>query len=213
MNIQSQPYMPCFFRTNVCAFLVLLLQAIWLSTAHGADKPDIVIILADDLGAETLGCYGGTSYRTPHLDALAGSGVRFENCYASPLCSPSRSELLTGRYVFRTGIKRVIMPGDDPNTRLDVQAHRTFANFLRDAGYSTCMAGKWHLCHDFLNNPNHVADAGFESRYLWRLFKDRKVSRHYWNPSLWLDGKPDEETGKAKFGDDLFTDHVLEFIP
>jgi len=181
------------------------------SAAARAWRPNLLLILADDLGAECLGCYGGTSYATPNLDKLASTSVRFEYAYATPLCSPSRAELLTGRYVFRTGMTNVILP-DQPDARLDVRSHKTFANFLHDAGYATSIAGKWHLCHDFINNPNHVADAGFDDRYLWRLFKDNKVTRHYWNPSLWLDGKPDEETGKSKFGDDLFTGHILDFI-
>lgn len=181
------------------------------SAAARAGRPNILLILADDLGAECLGCYGGTSYRTPNLDKLASTGVRFDYAYATPLCSPSRAELLTGRYVFRTGMTHVIMP-DQPDARLDWRQHKTFAKFLRDAGYATSIAGKWHLCHDFLNNPTHEADAGFDDRYLWRLFKDNAVTRHYWNPSLWLEGKPDEETGKGKFGDDLFTGHILDFI-
>src|SRR5512139_3724283 len=73
----------------------------------GAQPPaaalNVIVILADDLGARDLGCYGHRQHRTPHLDALAREGVRFETCYATPLCSPSRVELLSGRYAFRTG--------------------------------------------------------------------------------------------------------------
>jgi arylsulfatase A len=188
-----------------------LIAIVLTGTLIAAERPNIIVILADDLGAETLGCYGGTSYPTPNLDKLALTGARFENCFATPLCSPSRAELLTGRYSFRTGMTNVILP-DQPEKRLDWQKHRTFAHFLGDAGYATAIAGKWHVCHDFLSNPTHVADAGFSDRYMWRLFKDDKVSRHYWNPSLWLEGKEDETTGKGKFGDDLFTSHLLEFI-
>ena len=66
-------------------------------------QPNILLILADDLGFETVNCYGGTSYKTPNIDALAKSGIRFANGFATPLCSPSRVELMTGRYGFRTG--------------------------------------------------------------------------------------------------------------
>ena len=178
--------------------------------ARQPGKPNIVVILADDLGAECLECYGGQSYKTPHLDRLAAAGLRFEHCYALPVCSPSRGELLAGRYSFRTGITHVILP-KSPGL-LDVERHRTFVQLLRDDGYATCIAGKWHLCLDFLDHPNHVASAGFEDRYLWRLFRDRAVQRHYWNPELWIDDKRADELGKDKFGDDLFTAHVLEFM-
>jgi len=66
-------------------------------------QPNILFILADDVGQEVLGCYGGESYDTPHLDRLAATGMKFTNCYSMPLCSPSRTCLLTGRYPFRTG--------------------------------------------------------------------------------------------------------------
>src|SRR5437867_10709532 len=69
------------------------------------DKPNIIFILADDLGLDGVGCYGSDEYKTqtPNIDALAKTGVRFESCYAAPLCGPSRCMLLTGRYAFRTG--------------------------------------------------------------------------------------------------------------
>jgi len=200
-------------RTSFWFTVVLTLAAITgMRGAHAGapERPNVVLILADDLGAECLGCYGGRSYQTPNLDRLAGEGMRFDRCYALPVCSPSRAELLTGRYSFRTGITYVILP-KSPG-RLDVARDRTFVQPLREAGYATCIAGKWHLCLDFLDNPRHVADAGFDDRYLWRLFRDDAVQRHFWNPELWIDDKRADELGRGKFGDDLFTDHVLEFI-
>src|SRR4051794_12535930 len=94
-----------------CPFLLLSgLACSFLTTANstlaesaGKRPPNIVVILADDLGAECVNCYGGTSYKTPNVDALARSGIRFQNSYATPLCSPSRVQLMTGRYGFRTG--------------------------------------------------------------------------------------------------------------
>ena len=196
---------------NRSIFLALaVVFLVTVRTVCDAAPPNIVLILADDLGAECLGCYGGKSYETPNLDRLAAAGLRFDRCYALPVCSPSRAELLTGRYSFRTGITNVILP-KMPGL-LDVTRHRTFAQVLRDAGYATCIAGKWHLCLDFLDHPHHVADAGFQDRYLWRLFRDRKVQRHFWNPELWIDDKRADEQGRGRFGDDLFTGHVLEFM-
>ena len=113
-------------------------------------RPNIVIILADDLGAETLGCYGGAAYkglgavRTPNLDALARNGMRFTSCFSTPVCSPARSELLTGKYNFRTGF--IDIAGRNGATeRLDPQAHPTLAAQLKTVGYVTAVAGKWHL--------------------------------------------------------------------
>lgn len=174
--------------------------------------PNIVLILADDLGAECLGCYGGTSYKTPRLDRMASQGMRFHRAYVNPVCSPTRAELLTGRYPVRTGITSVTHMSPPPSRKLDLSRHRTLANFLKDVGYATCIAGKWHLCNDFADHPSHVADAGFEHRFLWRLLRDGNVVRHYWNPELWFDGRPADELGRGKFGDDLFTQFIIDFI-
>src|SRR5262245_21844767 len=94
-------------------------------------KPNIVLILADDVGAECLGGYGGTSYRTPNRDALAKSGVRFENAYATPLCTPSRVQLMTGRYGFRTRWTNLI--GKDTPEFFDGK-EKTFGHIFKDAG-------------------------------------------------------------------------------
>ena len=113
-------------------------------------RPNIVFILADDLGFEALGCYGGARYvgqgtvRTPNLDAMAKNGMRFQNCFSTPVCSPARSELLTGKYNFRTGF--IDIAGRNGATEsLDARAHPTLAARVKSAGYVTAVAGKWHL--------------------------------------------------------------------
>ena len=80
------------------AILILLAAGARHSPAADETRPNIVLIFADDVGREVLGCYGGTSYETPHLDALAAGGMKFSHCYSMPLCHPSRVCLLTGRY-------------------------------------------------------------------------------------------------------------------
>lgn len=98
-------------------------------------RPNIVLILADDIGAECLGCYGGASYNTPHLDALANQAIRYQNMHAMPLSSPSRVQLMTGVYNDRNYVCFGYMNDDE----------HTFAHLAREAGYSTAMVGKWQL--------------------------------------------------------------------
>ncbi len=145
--------MSCGRRFTCCAGLAFALAAV--GTAARSARPNIVVILADDLGAETLGCYGGAHFRgdegrrlgpvlTPNIDALARQGMRFERCFATPVCSPSRAELLTGKYNFRTGFTDIL--GRNGATRsLDARAHPTLPARLQAAGYVTAAVGKWHL--------------------------------------------------------------------
>lgn len=83
-------------------FAVLSLVGIFHSVS-AAEKPNIILIMADDLGMEGLGCYGGKSYKTPHLDKLAEQGLRFTHAYSQPLCTPTRVQFMTGKYNQRTG--------------------------------------------------------------------------------------------------------------
>ena len=98
-----------------------------LAAAPSPDRPNILLIMADDVGREVLGSYGGTSYRTPHLDKLAKAGIRFTHCYSCPVCAPSRRKIMTGRYGFRTGGGWGTIPATE----------RTFGHVLADAGYET----------------------------------------------------------------------------
>lgn len=131
-----------------------LLQIAVLCLSFGSilaeEKPNIIVILADDLGTESLGCYGGTSYKdlgpvkTPNLDAMAKAGMRFTRCFATPVCSPARAELLTGKYNFRTGFIDIAGRSGAVSS-LDAKAHPTISARLKAAGYVTAVAGKWHL--------------------------------------------------------------------
>lgn len=100
-----------------------------------AARPNIVLIMADDLGYECLGVNGSADYRTPHLDRLAHTGARFTHFYTTPLCTPTRVQLMTGRYNFRNYQRFGILP----------QGEKTFAHMLKAAGYATGVAGKWQL--------------------------------------------------------------------
>ena len=110
--------------------------------AAPATPPNIVLILADDLGLDGVGAYGADVRKTPHIDQLAKSGIRFETCYASPLCGPTRCLLNTGRYAFRTGgVTNQSWRAGGPGAKSADE--RPVARLLKEAGYATGMAGKW----------------------------------------------------------------------
>jgi len=97
--------LPYLIRTLLLAVIIVVLEVMPVGAAEPASqKPNIIFILADDLGIGSVGCYGADKFKTPNIDALAKSGIRFAHCYSSPLCGPSRALLLTGRYAFRTGM-------------------------------------------------------------------------------------------------------------
>ena len=117
------------------------------ATAHGAeqpDKPNIIFILADDLGYGDLGCYGAEKINTPNIDRLAEQGVLFSDAHAEcSTCTPTRYGLMSGRYCFRTWLKYSALSTSAP---LLIEEDRvTVASFLKSAGYSTSIVGKWHL--------------------------------------------------------------------
>jgi arylsulfatase A len=166
------------------------------ATPHGvtANRPNIILILADDLGYETIGANGGISYRTPALDRLAATGVRFTRCYVQPLCTPTRAQLMTGRYNIRNYINFGNM---DPRAV-------TFGNLLQQAGYATCMTGKWQLGQD-LDLPKKF---GFDEYCLWQ--HTRRPPR-YANPGLEINGVRKDFTN-GEYGPDLVNDYALDFI-
>ncbi|MCH5373242.1 MAG: sulfatase-like hydrolase/transferase [Planctomycetes bacterium] len=163
-------------------------------SAKPIDRPNIVFILADDLGYECIGANGGTSYQTPVLDGLAREGMRFEHCYAQPLCTPTRVKLMTGIYNVRNYVRFGLL---DPK-------QTTFAHLFREAGYATCVVGKWQLGGG-LDGPDHF---GFDQYCLWQL--DRRPSR-YPNPGLEVDGKH-VDYNKGQYGPDVVSDFACQFM-
>lgn len=179
--------------------------------AEGDKKPNIILILDDDLGIEAIGSYGGSSYKTPNIDALAKSGTRFENCFCTPLCSPSRVELMTGKYPFRTGWTNLIGWGDkEQDAFFDPTKDKTFAHLMKSAGYRTAVAGKWQLCK-FPENGDHPTKCGFDEHCLWTWSYENKKTSRYWSPSIWENGKLRENTA-GKYGPDVFQEFCENFI-
>jgi arylsulfatase A len=129
-----------------------------LAAQTGA-RPNVVVILCDDLGYSDLGCYG-SKIRTPNLDRMAHEGMRFTNALsANPVCSPSRAALLTGRYPTRVGVPQVLFPMDQEGLNLD---EKTLADLLKARGYRTACYGKWHLGHTARYLPT---SRGFDSYF------------------------------------------------
>ncbi len=126
----KSPFFLCC-RTALAAILVLVTAAIGLA----ADKPNIILIMADDVGYECFGCYGSRQYQTPNIDRLARHGMRFRHCYSQPLCTPSRVKIMTGRYNARNYSAFSVLNRDQ----------HTIGQYLRNAGYRTAVAGKWQL--------------------------------------------------------------------
>jgi len=156
----TYPKMPSHFLTRLfIAACFTLIACTRLASAAPAppasvEPPDIVVIMADDLGFSDLGCYGG-EIRTPHLDALASNGLRFSQFYNAGRCCPTRASLLTGLYPHQAGIGGMVSPGNRPGYlgRLN-ETSVTLAEVLKAAGYHTAMTGKWHVTHfDYSADP------------------------------------------------------------
>lgn len=180
--------------------------------------PNILFILADDLGADAIGPYGNTQHRTPHLDRMAKESVRFETCYATPLCSPSRVELMTGRYGFRTGFTNFI---GRVTTKVDrVSADEiTFADVLKQRGYRTGLSGKWQLGL-IQDHPTMIHDNGFDEYFSWAWKEgglpkgapyDGDPHNRYWHPAIIENGKYVPVT-KDQYGPDLYSDWIVRFM-
>ncbi len=202
------------------AFLALVspLQAVEVR------PPNIILILADDLGAKELSCYGSTRHQTPNLDRMAAEGMRFETFYATPLCTPTRMALMTGQYGFHNGFLGMSNKAFVPNRnspQKEIGNHFTHADLLKSAGYATAQAGKWQLSGEL---PTLVHDAGFDEYRMWAYDHNLppgvrhpgrekgeggKASR-YWQPSIVENGKY-LPTKPEDFGPDLFNDFVIDF--
>ena len=119
------------------AILGLLSAAAAVAATASKEHPNIVLILSDDVGLGDIGCYGGP-FKTPNIDALAKGGTQFTYCYATPLCGPSRCELLTGRYPFRTGHN-----SNQSKAALEGKKEVMIPTVLKKAGYVSAQVGKW----------------------------------------------------------------------
>src|SRR5580658_3931408 len=151
--------MSCNRRLNrygcavLCVVAALLSRMVWAGAQPSgkSSRPNIIVILADDLGFSDLGCYG-SEIPTPHLDKLAAGGLRFSHFYNTPRCCPSRAALLTGLYPQEAGIGLMMEDRGLPGYQGQLNDKCvTIAEVLRAAGYHTLMVGKWHIAHIYFD--------------------------------------------------------------
>ena len=185
-----------------------LLLSPFLRSPLFADKPNVIVIMADDMGWECVSAYRDLitkynypkansgekdHYSTPHIDKLATNGMRFAHGYSQPICTPSRVQIMTGIYNQRNYVKFGLL---DPKVR-------TFGNVMKGAGYRTCIVGKWQLEGGF-DGPKNF---GFDEYCLWQL--TRRPAR-YPNPGMEVNGKEIDYPGK--YGPDIASDYLCDFI-
>lgn len=169
-----------------------------------AERPNIILIMADDIGYECFGCYGSEQYQTPNIDRLAEKGIQFNHCYSQPLCTPSRVKMMTGLSNVRNYSAFSVLNRDQ----------RTFGHALQEAGYRTCIGGKWqllgaaHYSEQFRAKGSWPRKTGFDECCLWQvdLLGDR-----YWNPLLFINGE-NRQFDLDDYGPDVVTDHLLQFM-
>ena len=181
------------------ALLLAPLAALRAAETSPASKPNIIFILADDLGVGNVGCYGADNYKTPNIDRLASGGIRYTRAYTAPLCGPSRTLIMTGRYAFRTGATN-----QDRVGQLKPADETMLPKMLKPAGYVSSAVGKWSQF------PLQPSDWGFDD-YL--RFNGSGV---YWNRKA--KGEPYVVNGESKtlrdkeYMPDLLHQHVTDFI-
>ena len=189
------------FTSTLTILVGLLLGAF---TAQANDRPNIILIMADDMGYEALSSNGSESCKSPNLDTLAAKGVRFTNCFSNPICTPSRVKLMTGQYNVRNYVKFGWLDREQT----------TFAHQLKAAGYATAIAGKWQLGRD-KDTPQHF---GFEQSCLWQHTRSgrsnedgKNIDRRFVNPQLEFNGVEKDFTN-GEYGPQVCTDFICDFI-
>ena len=180
--------------------LLVAASGVFSGLAHAAnEKPNILFILADDLGIDGVSCYGADKHATPNIDKLAASGARFQTCYAAPLCGPSRCLLMTGRYAFRTGgLTNASWRNGGPGAKSADEW--SIAKVLKQAGYATGQSGKWRQVGE---TPH---DWGFDE-----YCSDFTASGWYWKDFYMKNGER-IDVGKDAYNPDIIQAFCIDFM-
>jgi arylsulfatase A-like enzyme len=195
-----------FQRLKIACILVF---SVLINTIQAQDKPNIIFILADDLGYGDLSCYGAKDVKTPHIDEIAQSGIKFTRAYAnSTVCSPSRAAILTGNYPDLVGVPGVIrdMPDNNwGNLKDDIE---TLPSALQKLNYKTALIGKWHLGYKSPDVPN---ERGFDffKGFLGDMIDDYYTHRRAGVNWMQENNQKIDPKGHAT---DLFTDWSIDYL-
>ncbi len=189
--------------------LSLLFLLICSSLTQAASKPNVIVILVDDLGYGDLSSYGATDLKSPHIDRLIASGMRFSDFYANcPVCSPTRAALLSGKYQDRVGVPGVIRTHSDNNWGYLSPDATLLPVALKPAGYHTAIVGKWHLGLEEENRPNQRGFDHFHG-YLGDMMDDYYKHRRHDINYMRLNNKTIDPPGHAT---DLFTQWSCDYL-
>jgi len=180
-------------------------------TVTAEPKPNILFIMLDDLGKEWISAYGAEGASTPAIDRLAKDGLRFENVWSNPQCTPTRLTLLTGQYPFRNGW---VNHWDVPrwgHGYFDWREYPSLAGAMKSAGYATVVAGKWQV-NDFRIEPEAMVKHGFDSYAMWTGWEEGNPAsaERYHDP--YIHTETGSKTYAGQFGTDIFVDHLSGFI-
>jgi arylsulfatase A-like enzyme len=221
----------------IAAIALATLTAGETATGQAEQRPNIVFILLDNVGQEWFGCYGSEENCTPNIDRLARTGVRIENCYAPPICGPSRTALLTGRYPHSTGFRLHHDAALYSGGGLDPKREIVFPRLLQAAGYSTGITGKWQI-NNLYDEPDVLGQHGFQEHLVWpgsidfaklgpgqrERFDDiirresydeavafnQHIESRYWDPVFLRNGK--REVLAGQFGPDVSKEFAMDFL-
>ena len=176
-------------------------------------KPNILLILVDDLGKEWISCYGAEDINTPNIDALATGGMIFHNAYSMPQCTPSRATILTGTYPWRNGY---VNHWDVPRWGVGYfdwkqKENTTFARLLKARGYATFAAGKWQI-NDFRIEPEAMKKHGFDDWAMWTGYETGNPASSERYMDAYVNRPDGSRTYQGEFGPDLYTGHLMEFM-
>jgi arylsulfatase A-like enzyme len=178
------------------------------STARGADRPNIILIMVDDMGRDWVSCYGA-KHQTPNIDRLAQEGVRYETAWSMPICTPTRVTLLTGQYPFRHGWTQHYDVPRWGGAGLSWTQFTTFARALRDSGYATAIGGKWQI-NDLRTQPDVLLQHGFDQHCVWTGAEagHPETEERYWGGHIMTNG----QRVSANYGPDTINDFLIDFV-
>jgi arylsulfatase A-like enzyme len=206
-----------FLKALGCATVSAHFGQVSALNAPQAKRPNLVLIMADDVSPDMFGCYGNRQVKTPNIDSLARQGVQFKTCWATPMCSPTRAALMTGRYGFRNGIFHNSVATRDGR---EYHLHNlTFPRMLKEAGYRTAVSGKWNTA-----GKAWLKESGFDEFCLWTglrdlpkgarydgLMENSETTSRYWHPCFVANHEL-VPTKSGDFGPDICIDFLVDFI-